>query len=280
VLSEFNEWAARRLVVIPEIKDGSGGRLYTKLKPYITDSDFDVRRMYMSPYNIDNWLSVFASSNYAIALKLEDDDRRWLVPEVTEKKRSLEYWKHFYNWLDDGGLSHIAYWAPRYLQKHGELAKGETAPMSGRKTLAIYEAKAEGEKIATDLAHAILDLRVPAVVTVADAHWWINHDAGDKMLLGSEKISHQFRKAAMSQHPAQRGIRRKGEKVRVFANFKLTKDMNWEKLERFYLPLKADGTGGRVQLEDALNQHVVRLAAADVSWPGERVEATGGAADE
>jgi uncharacterized protein DUF5906 len=273
VLSEFNEWAARRLVVIPEIKDGSGGRLYTKLKSYITDTDFDVRRMYMSPYNIDNWLSVFASSNYSTALKLEEDDRRWLVPAVAENVQPLEYWKRLYNWLDDGGLSNIAYWSRRYLEKHGELVKGETAPMSVRKARAIYEGKAEGEKIATDLARAILDLRVPAVVILSDVHCWINHGSKE-MLLGSEKISYQLRKAGMSKHPSERGLRCPGGRVRVFANFELGRDMNWEKLDPFFLPLKDDVGFGRVSLKAALDGHIVKLATDPApSWLGPRMKA-------
>ena len=277
ILSEFNEWAARRLVLIAEIKDGSGGRLYTQLKPYITDPGFDIRRMYMSPYEIDNWVSVFASSNYATALKLEDDDRRWLVPKVTETKQCLDYWKAFYAWLDDGGLAAIAYWARAYLKKHGELFKGENAPMSSRKALAIYEGKSEGEKIATDFAQSVLGIGVPVVVGLEDVRRWLNHNAKET-LLGSEKISYQLRKAGLSKHPAERGIRcGDGARARVYANFELTKEMNWKKLEPFYLGLIATDFG-RVSLGEALAAHAVKLAprfgeGGAEEWPGVKVKA-------
>jgi hypothetical protein len=85
ITSSFNEWVAhKRLAIVSEIYSGSSWKAYHALKSVITDRDISVNQKYMRQYIIENWCHVLASSNSMRALKMENDDRRWFYPEVTE----------------------------------------------------------------------------------------------------------------------------------------------------------------------------------------------------
>jgi len=100
--SSFNYWAAhKRLAVVHEIYAGHSRRLYDKLKSLITDGRITVSRKFMAEYVIDNHLHVFACSNSLNALAIDDKDRRWLVPRVTEDRRDKEYWRELNRRLDE-----------------------------------------------------------------------------------------------------------------------------------------------------------------------------------
>jgi hypothetical protein len=59
----------------------------------------------MSEYEIENQIHFFACSNSVQAIKLDDSDRRWLVPRVTEEKREHEYWRELHTWLSGDGIA-------------------------------------------------------------------------------------------------------------------------------------------------------------------------------
>jgi hypothetical protein len=120
--STFSSWIAfKRLAVIAEIYSGHSSKAYNKFKAKITDDDVDVNEKYVKEFTIRNWIHVFATSNSFRALKLDDQDRRWFVPGITEERKDREYFRAFRAWLDDeGGLSIIAYWAQQYVKEKGE----------------------------------------------------------------------------------------------------------------------------------------------------------------
>ena len=139
--SQFNDWKAqKRLVVANEIYAGDSYKAYNKLKGLITDSTITINRKFCVPYTIDNWVHIYACSNSLRALKLEGDDRRWLVPMVTLEKRSDAYWEKFHNWLEKkGGLGKIMYWAEEFLKENKPVSKGAHAPSTGFKKEVIEE---------------------------------------------------------------------------------------------------------------------------------------------
>src|SRR5262249_38275883 len=79
------------------------------------------------------------------ALKLDDYDRRWLVPGVTESGQPTQYFKKLRAWLQEDGLAIIANWAQEYVAKEGPVLAGEHAPLSDAKIQTIEDSRSEGE---------------------------------------------------------------------------------------------------------------------------------------
>src|SRR5262249_48091598 len=110
---DFNSWqVCKRLVVIAEIYAGHTAKAYNRLKAAITDDNVDVDEKYVVPYTIQNWVHFFATSNSFRALKFDTQDRRWMVPGITEEGRPLKYFRALRHWLfEQHGLAVIAHWA-------------------------------------------------------------------------------------------------------------------------------------------------------------------------
>jgi hypothetical protein len=141
VESGFNGWVAhKRLVVVGEIYTGQSFKAYNILKSYITDKHIEVNEKFQRPYKIENWTHILACSNSKKALRIEESDRRWFYPQLSEVPWNQEKWGEFYQWLGSGGLGIIAQWA----LDHGEyVMTGETAPMTADKQALIDESRGE-----------------------------------------------------------------------------------------------------------------------------------------
>lgn len=146
VESQFNSWLAhKRLAVVNEIYAGNSSKAYNKLKTVITDHHISVHKKYQDTYDVENFIHVFACSNSKRALKIAMDDRRWLVPKITEFKQSLSYWEKLYNWLNfEGGLNIIRKWASDFVAEHGAVEHGASAPTTLAKQELIKESYSSG----------------------------------------------------------------------------------------------------------------------------------------
>lgn len=149
VESDFNYWAPfKRLTIVHEIYQGNSMKAYNKLKSVITDGVLKINQKYVAPYEIDNWITVFACSNSMSALKIEDTDRRWLIPLVTEEKRDSKYFDDLYSWLkEEGGLRFIRRWAENFCKEHGCVQKGEAAPFTSTKMKVIEDTMSSGRSV-------------------------------------------------------------------------------------------------------------------------------------
>lgn len=155
VESQFNTWLAnRRLVFVSEIYEGQSWRAYNALKSYVTDKEVEVNEKYQRSYITENWAHFCLCSNSILALKLEADDRRWLVPTVAESPWPKEKFRALYNWLAGEGLSVIMHWA----QTYGDyVSVGDKAPMTDRKRQAIDESRSDEERTVEDLCASIVE---------------------------------------------------------------------------------------------------------------------------
>ncbi|MBL4557583.1 MAG: hypothetical protein JKP98_12410 [Rhodobacteraceae bacterium] len=156
ITSAFNEWVAhKRLAVISEIYSGSSWRAYHALKSVITDREVTVNQKYMRQYVVENWCHVLASSNSMRALKMENDDRRWLYPEMAEVPWPREKFDFFRAWLTTGGLGIIKGWAEEW----GDyVAESDRAPMTARKMEMIEGSRSEAQSEALDIARTVAGL--------------------------------------------------------------------------------------------------------------------------
>jgi uncharacterized protein DUF5906 len=187
VNADFNGYIARkRLVVVNEIYSGESRKAYNVLKDKITDENVDVNEKYEKPYTIENYAHFIACSNSLSPLKFDDDDRRWLVPRVTEAKKSPEYWSGFHARLAGDGLGIILHYLGQLLEEDHSFAvgHGEHAPSTTRKLEVIAEARSPGAQLAHDLAVLARDfkLRNPAtneyeparvILTLHDVRLWV-----------------------------------------------------------------------------------------------------------
>ena len=179
VQSEFNGWLAnKRLCVVNEIYSGHSWKAYNKLKSAITDREIEVNEKYQRAYTIENWCHVFACSNSMKALRMEEDDRRWFYPEVTEEKWPREKFEHFHNWLKSGGLQIVRYWAENF---GNYVQKGQAAPMTERKKELIVASRTEGQQEAAELAEAINRRNEPVVFAMKDIVAWVRQSVQGKV---------------------------------------------------------------------------------------------------
>lgn len=163
VNKEYTYWQShKRLAIIHEIYAGHNSKAYNKMKSIITDQTISVRQKYLAPYDIDNWLHIVAMSNNFNALKLTGDDRRWLVPMITEKLKPLEYWLDLNRWLiDEGGLGIIVWWAHKFLEEHATVSSGEPAPWTVAKAGVIEEGYSEGMTMVAEILKKIKECGGP-----------------------------------------------------------------------------------------------------------------------
>jgi len=170
ILSSFNDWMAnKRLVVVNEIYFGSSWKAYHTLKSVITDRDVTVNQKYQRPYTIENWCHIFACSNSMRALKMENDDRRWFYPEITEVPWPKEKFVAFRKWLDGGGLNIISSWAHDY---GNYVEPSDRAPMTERKKDMIEGSRSEAQGEAAALAEMLKDREEPSALFIKDVSSW------------------------------------------------------------------------------------------------------------
>lgn len=153
VEGQYTYWMAhKRLAIVNEIYAGHSSAAYNKLKPMITDPTITVRKKYLADYDIDNWMHILACSNNLNALKLTGEDRRWLIPKVTEEKRPEAYWIKFNKWLtNEDGLGKIVYWAHEFLKTHQHVGYGEVAPWTTTKDNVVEEGYTPGQAMSANI---------------------------------------------------------------------------------------------------------------------------------
>jgi len=202
--SSFNEWLAnKRLIVIGEIYSGHSWKAYQTLKGYITDNKIEVNQKFMRQYKIENWIHVFACSNSLKALKIEEQDRRWFCPKVTEHKWEPKRFKEFNDWINSGGLSIVKHWAEQFGDYIG---RGQKAPDSTIKTQLISESYSDEEREAEALAEGIASEKEHVCVALKATAAWAKQKVGGRAF----SSDHQIKKAMMRQ-----GMVAAGKRIRV-----------------------------------------------------------------
>lgn len=167
----FTDWIAqKRLIMCNEIYSGHSWKAYNTLKTYITDKDITINAKYQRPYRIDNWAHMIACSNSLRALRMEEDDRRWFYPEVSEIRWPPEKFKELYNWLQSGGLSIIAHWAEHY----GKYVRPQDiAPMTDSKREMIAGSRSEAQTEVAVLAEICAKRSEPIALAMKAVVNWV-----------------------------------------------------------------------------------------------------------
>ena len=217
--SEFNDWLGnKRLTIVNEIYSGHSWKAYNKLKSFITDKEVTVNQKYQRSYTTENWCHFFACSNSREALRMGDEDRRWFYPEVTEKPWPRDRFVKFRSWLDSGGLQIIRQWALGF----GEpVLPGQRAPMTARKQELIEASRDASEKVAAELARALVEQLEPTAFIMHSIMTWIRTELREQKFYPSESQVRRVMKAA-GANPLDRQIKIGGRLHRVVMNPALT----------------------------------------------------------
>ena len=168
VLSGFNSWAKHKtLVIIEEIYTGKKWTMYNSLKTYITEPTISINEKGIKTYDCENMCHFYACSNSHKALKVEDGDRRWLIPEVNEVLWGKENFMNLHKWLKRGGRNIIKDWADEFGHYVDE---GDHAPITHLKRSIVEESLSNSEVYARRIGEILVTHFVdePAVISIED----------------------------------------------------------------------------------------------------------------
>jgi hypothetical protein len=188
--SAFNGWAARkRLIFVSEFYKGENRKPYDKLKALITDDLIEVNEKGVNQYELDNAATVIACSNSEDALHLDDEDRRWFVPLVTEELRPEEWWDGLHRWLAGDGPGIILHWAQQFVAKNGTVGTGDHAPWSKRKAAIAERFRSPALKLAVEAGEHLASLDDKAIVLVREVREWAALKLGFRHADGGANIA-------------------------------------------------------------------------------------------
>ena len=221
--SAFNDWMAnKRLVVVGEIYSGHSWKAYHALKPVITDRDVTVNQKYMRQYRIENWCHVLASSNSMRALKMENDDRRWFYPEVSEIPWSQKKFVKLRKWVDGGGLGIVKHWAETF----GDyVSVADRAPMTERKKEMIEGSRSEAQAEAVALAECLADSSIAGAMAMKDVVSWVRQASQGRVF----DSDYELRKAM-----TEAGLKAWAKRIRIHGRLQnvVMNEVLWDKAKR------------------------------------------------
>ncbi|MBO9448928.1 hypothetical protein J7426_01580 [Tropicibacter sp. R16_0] len=116
----FNEWyRGKRLITVNEAREpGNSPWGFTEsLKPYITDEYISIAEKYRGKTQAKNHAYWYLSSNHDSAINIDDSDRRYFVPTITEHKIPADLNKRLRRWFDEGGAAQLLGWAQREAER-------------------------------------------------------------------------------------------------------------------------------------------------------------------
>ena len=233
--SAFNSWVAlMRLVIVNEIYAEGNWKAYDQLKTYITDPFIRVNTKNIAEYTVPNWANFMLFSNAEVPLQVHEQDRRLLVPTVTNERYPAcrpNFWREFHAWLAGDGHSLIRAWAEDFVTKHGAVRAGDAAPATARKDQMIEDSRSPNERLARDLAAAALARGTRVVL--------VDHEVIALMARQTGNIVKPARLhgwlAAAGMHVSADRMTAAGRAGKVAATFVIG-DETWPDLKEYHLP--------------------------------------------
>lgn len=171
VMGIYNNWVGKkRLAICGELYAGSSFKMYNRLKQLVTDQQITLREMYCPPINMENWCHIYACSNSLGALRIENSDRRWLIPTINEKAWPQEKFDEFLDWVESGGLSIVINWAKNYPEY---IRHGSKAPSTSRKSEMIEASRSKANLRCEELALLMNENEAAMSIPDAEIQNWL-----------------------------------------------------------------------------------------------------------
>ena len=153
--SPFSEHLENRvLITIPEIYCGHSWYVGNKIKSMITDRRLEIHPKGKKAYNVSNTLWFMAFSNDPQPIKLDADDRRWFIPEVSNDRQTRDDMEPYYRWARAGGFEALLYWALNYERMSDGrvlLPPGTNAPWTKKKETMADSSETQDVQEALDI---------------------------------------------------------------------------------------------------------------------------------
>ena len=142
IASQWNDWAINNhLIICNEFYQGGSWKVSNKLKNLITDRDIGVNAKNLRIYRDFLSCQIVCCSNDVHAVNIDNHDRRWLIPRITNRVKTWREWDPFVSWLQERkNLGAILSWAKSFTSEH-PINSGERAPMTDLKLEVIEESE-------------------------------------------------------------------------------------------------------------------------------------------
>lgn len=195
IQSEFNSWIVnKRLVVVNEIYAGHSWKAYNRLKTLVTDLEIEANEKHMATYSVPNWTHYYCCSNSMEALRIEEKDRRWFVPQLTESRWRQMNYIQLNKWADTGGIGHLAY---KLLNMERYVAPWEFAPESEAKDKLIENSMSNDQR----MLNILLDRIPPGSALEVNAVWrWLLDNMRGSMYITLPRIPRIAEEQGMKVH--------------------------------------------------------------------------------
>ncbi len=203
IQSDFNGWLInRRLVVVHEIYAGQSWKTYNRLKTLITDEFIEANNKHVANYTLPNWAHFMAASNSMEALRMENDDRRWYVPQLPTYL--YNHYGELRAWIRAGGLRLLA---NELLEWDSYLNEGNQAPLTSAKSNLIDQSMPNDERMVL-----VTMERMPAdaCVEVKEVWLWLQQEARGRAFVSPQRICSLLREHGFHVDP----VRRIGSRMR------------------------------------------------------------------
>lgn len=167
ILEGRNDWGAlKKLVLIHELYAGHNVAVANHIKSILTEDTVSVNKKFMQPFDADVCFQLLACSNSSKAVPMEDTDRRWFVPKVTNLLWPQAKWNALNEWARSGGQSHVFWWALNDWEDY--CTESETAPWTEGKGEMAVDSKSEVMKHAAIISGVIGQHKEPVAVKTTE----------------------------------------------------------------------------------------------------------------
>jgi hypothetical protein len=182
IQGDFNGWLVnKRLVVVHEIYAGQSWKTYNRLKTLITDEFVEANNKHIVNYTLPNWTHFVAASNSMEALRMENDDRRWYVPELPTYL--YDNYGELREWIRRGGLRNLA---GELLDFGRYLNEGDQAPLTLAKTNLIDQSMPNDERMILVMMERMDD---GSCVDVKELWLWLQQEAKGRAFVSPQRIA-------------------------------------------------------------------------------------------
>lgn len=182
IQGDFNGWLVnKRLVVVHEIYAGQSWKTYNRLKTLITDEFIEANNKHVANYTLPNWTHFAAASNSMEALRIENDDRRWFVPELPTTL--YDRYGDLRKWIRDGGLRYLA----NELMCWGRyLSEGDQAPATKAKYNLIDQSMPNDERMILVLMER---MDHGSCIDIKELWVWLQQEAKGRAFVSPQRIA-------------------------------------------------------------------------------------------
>lgn len=129
VVGRFSGHLKGKLLICADEGAFTTAKAANKLKGMITSEKITLEAKHKNPITVDNHLRVMITGNDPQIITANHDERRYFVLNVSPReKNNADYWKHMWEWRDNGGLAALHHYLKRY-DSHGVNLR--TVPQTG-----------------------------------------------------------------------------------------------------------------------------------------------------